>query len=353
LSAKASASAGGVGGLLSVTKHQAQSTTHYFPTFDGNGNVSEYLDAGGAVVAHYEYDPFGRTTFESGPNAADFAYRFSTKPVDPATGLYYYGLRYFDPLSGRWINRDPIGERGGVNLYGMVANAAINFADFLGLDLRPGGAVANVDQIPAIMRKKGFTVAATTMERWFSRRLGEQSVVDDILTIAWAEKYQVFNDAVTDLKARATNVSAAASLKNVLDKNGLLVTGQTFDHTVGKASAVEKFYFQSAASDKHTEDDFGFAVGAFNLHLVAKGKVTATEICVSELGYYIVDPYRFNEIDKKTGLVEEQRLGVWDFNEMEYEGYLEAWLSTAEFLITNQTFIDYQLAFKKGSDFIN
>jgi RHS repeat-associated protein len=133
LSAKASASAGGVGGLLSVTKHQAQSTTHYFPTFDGNGNVSEYLDAGGVIVAHYEYDPFGRTIVESGPNAADFAYRFSTKPVDAATGLYYYGYRWYDPYTGRWINRDPIEESGGVNLYGFVGNQATQKSDFLGL----------------------------------------------------------------------------------------------------------------------------------------------------------------------------------------------------------------------------
>ena len=125
--------AGGVGGLLSVTKHEAQGTTHYFPTYDGNGNVSEYLTASGSIAAHYEYDPFGRTIVESGPNAVDFAYRFSTKPRDPATGLYYYGYRFYDPLTGRWINRDPIGERGGVNLYRFVGNVSTFNVDVLGL----------------------------------------------------------------------------------------------------------------------------------------------------------------------------------------------------------------------------
>ena len=125
--------AGGVGGLLAVTKHEAQSTTHFYPTYDGNGNVSEYLDAGGVIIAHYEYDPFGRTIVESGPNAADFAYRFSTKPVDAATGLYYYGYRWYDPGTGRWINRDPIEESGGVNLYGFVTNGTVNSRDYLGM----------------------------------------------------------------------------------------------------------------------------------------------------------------------------------------------------------------------------
>ncbi len=108
--------AGGVGGLLSVTDHGSLSTDHFYPTFDGNGNVSEYLDGTGTVVAHYEYDPFGRTTVATGTKAQDFAHRFSTKPLDATAGLYYYGYRYYDPVTGRWPSRDPIEERGGVNL---------------------------------------------------------------------------------------------------------------------------------------------------------------------------------------------------------------------------------------------
>ena len=100
--------AGGVGGLLAVT----DSTGTYFPTFDGNGNVSEYLDSTGAIAAHYEYDPFGKTTVATGPKANDFAHRFSTKPLDATTGLYYYGYRFYDPNTGRWPSRDPIGEYG-------------------------------------------------------------------------------------------------------------------------------------------------------------------------------------------------------------------------------------------------
>ncbi len=121
--------AGGVGGLLSVT----DGTGTYFPTFDGNGNVSEYLDGTGTVVAHYEYDPFGRTTVSTGTKAQDFAHRFSTKPLDATTGLYYYGYRYYDPQTGRWPSRDPIEEMGGVNLYGFVGNCPVRFKDILGM----------------------------------------------------------------------------------------------------------------------------------------------------------------------------------------------------------------------------
>ncbi len=45
----------------------------------------------------------------------------------------YYGYRYYDPVTGRWPSRDPIGEKGGVNLYGFVGNAGVNTLDILGL----------------------------------------------------------------------------------------------------------------------------------------------------------------------------------------------------------------------------
>jgi RHS repeat-associated protein len=127
--------AGGVGGLLAVT----DSTGTYYPTYDGNGNVSEYIDSTGAVVAHYEYDPFGKITVATGAKAQDFSHRFSTKPLDITTGLYYYGYRYYDPETGRWPSRDPIAESGGMNLYGFVGNRPINRIDRLGLKWEPLG----------------------------------------------------------------------------------------------------------------------------------------------------------------------------------------------------------------------
>jgi RHS repeat-associated protein len=48
-------------------------------------------------------------------------------------GTPYYGYRWYDPLTGRWLSRDPIGERGGVNVYGFVRNEGIAMTDYLGL----------------------------------------------------------------------------------------------------------------------------------------------------------------------------------------------------------------------------
>jgi RHS repeat-associated protein len=125
--------AGGVGGLLA----EKQGGSYFYPTYDGNGNVSEYLAADGTTSAHFEYDPFGNTTVDTDSATTPlFAYRFSTKPLDFETGLYYYGYRYYDPLTGRWKSRDPIEEQGGVNLYVFVANDGVNRFDVFGLKTR-------------------------------------------------------------------------------------------------------------------------------------------------------------------------------------------------------------------------
>jgi uncharacterized protein RhaS with RHS repeats len=126
------ATAGGIGGILarssSSSSFSSSSSTALF-LYDGNGNVTNLADAGtAATLATYEYGPFGNTLVASGPLADANPIRFSTKYFEgavppgsptqvsgliPQPSLYYYGLRYYSPGLGRWVNRDPIGERGG------------------------------------------------------------------------------------------------------------------------------------------------------------------------------------------------------------------------------------------------
>jgi RHS repeat-associated protein len=62
-----------------------------------------------------------------------FTHWWSTKPWDPVTGLSEYQFRMYSPELGRWLSRDPIGERGGRNLYGFVGNNPIRRVDPWGL----------------------------------------------------------------------------------------------------------------------------------------------------------------------------------------------------------------------------
>ena len=126
--------AGGVGGLLSVIL-PGETPLETFAVYDANGNVTEYVNASGTTVAHYEYDPFGGISRQTGALADEFPHRFSTKYLDSETGLVYYGYRYYSPALGRWLSRDPIGEHGGINLYGMIQNSPVCNYDPVGLSL--------------------------------------------------------------------------------------------------------------------------------------------------------------------------------------------------------------------------
>ena len=111
-----------------------QRGTH-FVAYDGNGNVAALVSAAnGSGAANYEYGPFGEVIRATGPMAKVNPFMFSTKFYDWETGLYYYGYRYYNPSTGRWLSRDPAGEdQGGPNLYGFVGNDSVNNSDPFGL----------------------------------------------------------------------------------------------------------------------------------------------------------------------------------------------------------------------------
>jgi RHS repeat-associated protein len=134
--------AGGVGGLLRADEviGTAAGSQHYY-WYDGNGNVVGLMRGNGSLDATYRYTTFGGKA-ETATNSATFAsrnpYRFSTKyldqEVETVEGTYYYGYRHYATVMGRWLSRDPIGEWGGVNLFGMVANNCLDWVDAIGLE---------------------------------------------------------------------------------------------------------------------------------------------------------------------------------------------------------------------------
>ena len=129
--------AGGVGSLLART--DGIGSTYYHA--DGNGNITGLIDGNENVVARYGYSPFGKLLGQWGSMANANEMRFSSKEWDSNSGLYYYLYRFYDPNVQRWINRDPIAERGGINLYEFVLNNPVYVFDVYGLAWSndPGG----------------------------------------------------------------------------------------------------------------------------------------------------------------------------------------------------------------------
>lgn len=94
------------------------------------------VDARGQTISREEYYPFGGTAVWAARSQLEADYkvvRYSGKERD-ATGLYYYGYRYYAPWLCRWISADPAGEVDGLNLYRMVRNNPMTLRDPDGLD---------------------------------------------------------------------------------------------------------------------------------------------------------------------------------------------------------------------------
>jgi len=83
------------------------------------------------VISQETYHPYGSTAWFAGRSEVEASYktvRYSGKERD-ATGLYYYGFRYYAPWLQRWINPDPVGDVDGLNFYAMVRGNPITFRD--------------------------------------------------------------------------------------------------------------------------------------------------------------------------------------------------------------------------------
>jgi RHS repeat-associated protein len=103
------------------------SGTPYYYVQDHLGSVNQLVTTSGSVAVRYTYDPYGNRTTVSGTAVSDIGY----------AGYFYHQLsgldftlhRAYDPVHARWLNRDPIGEAGGVNLYAYADDNPVNEED--------------------------------------------------------------------------------------------------------------------------------------------------------------------------------------------------------------------------------
>ncbi len=123
--------ADGIGALLMIQ----DSSETYVTVYDAMGNVHGLLKVSdGSLAAAYEYDAYGNTLRLSGPYGSTNPFRFATKYTHDDFNLVNFGRRHYSPSLGRFINRDPIEEQGGLHLYAYCRNNAVNAYDYLGMD---------------------------------------------------------------------------------------------------------------------------------------------------------------------------------------------------------------------------
>jgi len=129
----------GIDNLLCFTDHATSNT--YYAIKDHQNAVIALVDEAGAVVESYEYDAWGNpgvfdaagSRITNGISQIGNRYMFQGREYDATTGLYCFRARWYDPETGRWLSKDPIGISGGLNLYVFCGNNPVNFIDPSGL----------------------------------------------------------------------------------------------------------------------------------------------------------------------------------------------------------------------------
>ena len=105
----------------------------WFYHFDALGSTIAITDGTGRVIAAYAYGPFGEISSRLGALDNPFTYVGAYGVMDDGDGLYYMRHRHYDAALGRFLQRDPMGIDGGLNLYAYVGNNPATHIDPLGL----------------------------------------------------------------------------------------------------------------------------------------------------------------------------------------------------------------------------
>ncbi|MCK4828908.1 RHS domain-containing protein, partial [bacterium] len=110
----------------------AEGGQYYWYLNDHLGTPQKLINGSGQVVWSALYDAFGAAEV-GGDSVVESNLRFPGQYFDGETGLHYNWHRYYDPETGRYVTVDPIGFRGGINVYDYVYGNAVNVIDPLGL----------------------------------------------------------------------------------------------------------------------------------------------------------------------------------------------------------------------------
>ncbi|MDY6904545.1 MAG: RHS repeat-associated core domain-containing protein [Thermodesulfobacteriota bacterium] len=110
----------------------------YYLAYNQVGSLRAVADSAGNIVKQIEYDSHGYILNDTNPGF-DLPFGFAGGLHDRDTGLVRFGYRDYDPDTGRWTAKDPIGFAGGdSDLYGYVLNDPVNLVDPWGLESSAG-----------------------------------------------------------------------------------------------------------------------------------------------------------------------------------------------------------------------
>ncbi len=215
---------------------------------DHLGSSTLELDEGAGILSHEHYYAFGGTACWAGKSAVaakSKTIRYSGKERD-ATGVYYYGYRYYAPWLQRWINPDPMGTFDGLNLYCMVRNNPGTRQDANGLfsegeDKQIINAFTSGRSAVARARYLLDSMpheAEKIMQTYFGPR---HSVVHESVILAWSQTEYILSQYAGLMMGNAQNKVIRASVRTT-------DMFADWDETVKKITVYDSFFDEDITS---------------------------------------------------------------------------------------------------------
>ena len=191
-------------------------TQQRFSLCDLVGSSTLELNDQAQILSQESYYPFGATAWWAARSEVEASYktiRYAGKERD-ASGLYYYGFRYYAPWLQRWISPDPIGNVEGFNQYAMVSNNPVSQTDSFGLhgasvDTRP----ERVQALDRFLREHfpgAYPQSLDTFAYRYSLSQGPHaSIINAVRTAGYSfDEIDVYNTSVSIKATRPANIMA-------------------------------------------------------------------------------------------------------------------------------------------------
>jgi insecticidal toxin complex protein TccC len=198
---------------------------------DHLGSSTQELDRDGALISLEFYYPFGGTAWWAARSAVEADYktiRYSGKEMD-ASGLYYYGARYYAPWLQRWVSADPAGDVDGLNLYEFVGNNPMAYIDLEGEKKTPRAWLEEREE----RRKQRRAITRSDNAPRSARRTLAKNIFrhEQILELsrrrALAAQQQILNHR-----------SGAEFAGSTARRTGTLLAGQLLSYGIGAAVGI-------------------------------------------------------------------------------------------------------------------
>jgi len=163
-------------------QYQGSQATDEYYALDHLTTVTAVTGSTGATLGTLATDAYGQTLKQTG-TIPTFGY--AGMFLHQASGLYLTPNRAYDPYAGRWLSRDPLGEAGGLNLYGYAASDPVNFYDPSGLVVVFTGDAAT----QTALRNAYNSVGTTTLGAQLEKQLEDSKTVYTIKNEANGDAY--------------------------------------------------------------------------------------------------------------------------------------------------------------------